>query len=99
MIADIQKMFSFWRARRDLEIGIAGPMEIEDVEQRGDVLSLKQNGFQLAMKQQPTQQNQFRQQQLQVKAVRIFPDKQVNTNLSYFAICMVCIYVWFCGEM
>ena len=64
MIADIQKMFSFWRARRDLEIGIAGPMEIEDVEQRGDVLSLKQNGFQLAMKQQPTQQNQFRQQQL-----------------------------------
>ena len=50
MIVDIQKMFSFWRARRDLEIAIAGPMDVEDVEQRGDVLSLKQNGSQLGMK-------------------------------------------------
>ncbi|CAB3999954.1 Hypothetical predicted protein [Paramuricea clavata] len=57
MIADIQKMFSTWRAQRDLEIGIAGPMEIQDVEQNGEQFSMKQS--QQFPQQQPVSQQKL----------------------------------------
>ena len=64
MLADIQKMFSVWRAQRDLEIGIAGPMQVEDVEQRSEVMSLKQGTGQFGMTQQSAPQQQLPQQPL-----------------------------------
>ena len=68
MIADIQKMFSVWRAQRDLEIGIASGIQVEDVEQRGDNASLKQNGGEQFGMKQPEQHSattpQFSQHKL-----------------------------------
>jgi hypothetical protein len=57
MIADIQKMFSTWRAQRDLEIGIAGPMEVQDVEQNGEQFGMKQS--QRFPQQQPVSQQKL----------------------------------------
>ena len=72
IIAYIQKIFSDWRAQQVLEIGIAGPLEIEDIED-GEQMGPKQNGEQFGMKQSqqyppqqqyPRQQQQYPQQQL-----------------------------------
>ena len=64
MIAYIQKIFSDWRAQQVLEIGIAGPIEIEDVE-HGEQMGPKQNGEQFGMKQSQeySQQQQYPPQQ------------------------------------
>ena len=64
MIAEIQKMFSVWRAQRDLEIGIASEIQVEDVEQRGDNAILKQNGEEQFGMTQPEQHSATTQQKL-----------------------------------
>jgi hypothetical protein len=51
MIADIQKMFSALRTQRDMEVGIAGPMKVEDVEQNGVQMGSKSHEEQFAMSQ------------------------------------------------
>ena len=66
IIAYIQKIFSDWRAQQVLEIGIAAPMEIEDIE-NGEQMGPRQNGEQFGMKQSqqyPQQQQLYPQQQL-----------------------------------
>ena len=80
MIAYIQKIFSDWRAQQVLEIGIAGPIEIEDVE-HGEQMGPKQNGEQMGPKQNGEQfgmkQSQEYSQQQQYPPQQQYPQQQL----------------------
>ena len=56
MIAYIQKMFVAWRTQRDMEMGIAGPMAVEDVEQNGgQIVGSKTNNEEFGMNESKQQ--------------------------------------------